>query len=139
MKPYYRLISYKCLVLDYNSPLDVKNAQRTGSKHQREIRGLILTALGQGKISRNEASEIYAIMNRQNLVAWEDEFMDFHQDYRIHQNAGALLSSLRSLFRRYKIDSSRHEKKRIKKLDPRDLTVIGYEFLCPQDKGLGQW
>lgn len=127
------------LISIINSPLDAKSAQRIGSKHQREIRGLILAALSQGSISRNEASDIYAIMNRQNLVAWEDEFMEFHQDYRIHQNAGALLSSLRSLFRRYKIDSSRHEKKRVKKLDPRDLTVIGYEFLCPQGKGLGRW
>jgi len=65
--------------------------------------------------------------------------MEFHRDYRIHHNATALLSSLRSLFRRYKIDTVRHEKKRAKKLDPRDLTVIGYEFLCPQGKGLGRW
>jgi len=122
------------LISIINSPLDAKSAQRTGSKHQREIRGLILAALGQGKISRNEASDIYAIMNRQNLVAWEDEFLEFHQDYRIHQNAGALLSSLRSLFRRYKIDSSRHEKKRSRKLDPRDLMVIGYEFLLPDGR-----
>ena len=122
------------LISIINSPLDAKNAQRTGSKNQREIKGLILTALGQGKISRNEASDIYAIMNRQNLVAWEDEFLELHQDYRIHQNAGALLSSLRSLFRRYKIDSSRHEKKRCKKLNPRDLTVIGYEFLYPHGR-----
>ena len=85
------------LISIINSPLDAKNAQRTGSKHQREIKGLILTALGQGKISRNEASDIYAIMNRQNLVAWEDEFLELHQDYRIHQNAGLHCSPLSGL------------------------------------------
>lgn len=120
------------LVSIVNSPIDAKSAQRMGSKHQREIRGLILAALSEGKISRDESSDIYAIMNRQNLVAWEDEFLQFHQDYRIHENAAALLSSIRSLFRRYKIDKSRHEKKRAPKLNPRDLIVIGYEFLNPE-------
>ena len=119
------------LISIINSPLDAKNAQKTGSKHQRELRGMILAALSAGKISRKDASDIYAILNRQNLVAWEDEFLEFHQDYRIHQDAGVLLSSLRSLFQRYKINSSRHEKRRCIKLNPRDLVVVGYEFISP--------
>ena len=65
------------------------------------------------------------------MVAWEDEFLEIHQDYRIHQDAGVLLSSLRALFLRYKINSSRHEKRRYAKLNPKDLIVIGYEFLSP--------
>jgi superfamily II DNA/RNA helicase len=122
------------LISIINSPLDAKNAQKTGSKHQRELRGMILTALAAGKISQKDASDTYAILNRQNLVAWEDEFLEIHQDYRIHQDAGVLLSSLRSLFLRYKINSSRHEKKRYAKLNPKDLIVIGYEFLFPADQ-----
>jgi len=122
------------LILIINSPLDAKNAQKTGSKHQRELRGMILTALAAGKISQKDASDTYAILNRQNLVAWEDEFLEIHQDYRIHQDAGVLLSSLRSLFLRYKINSSRHEKKRYAKLNPKDLIVIGYEFLFPAEQ-----
>ena len=94
---------------------------------------MILAALSAGKISREDASEIYAILNRQNLVAWEDDFFEFHQDYRIHQDAKVLLSSIRALFLRYKIDSSRHEKRRYTKLNPQDLTVVGYEFLFPKD------
>lgn len=122
------------LISIINSPLDAKNAQRTGSKHQRELKGLILAALGAGKISQKDASDIYAILNRQNLVAWEDEFLEFHQDYRIHQDAGVLLASLKTLFQRYKIEKSRHETRRCKKLNPRDLVVIGYEFLSPAGK-----
>jgi superfamily II DNA/RNA helicase len=119
------------LISIINSPLDAKNAQKTGSKHQRELRGMILAALTAGKISREDASDIYAILNRQNLVAWEDEFLEFHQDYRIHQDASVLLSSLRALFQTYKINSSRHEKRRCIKLNPRDLVIVGYEFLSP--------
>ena len=37
---------------------------------------------------------------------------------------------------RYKINSSRHEKRRCIKLNPRDLSVVGYEFLSPQAKQL---
>lgn len=122
------------LISIINSPLDAKNAQRTGSKHQRELKGMILAALGAGNISQKDASDIYAIMNRQNLVAWEDEFLEFHQDYRIHQDAGVLLASLKTLFQRYKIEKSRHETRRCKKLNPRDLVVIGYEFLSPASK-----
>jgi hypothetical protein len=121
------------LISIINSPLDARNAQKMGSKHQRELRGVILAALTVGKISSKDASDIYAILNRQNLVAWEDEFFEIHQDYRIHQDAGLLLSSIRSLFIRYKIDSSRHEKRRSTKLNPRDLIVVGYEFLIPGD------
>ena len=121
------------LISIINSPLDAKNAQKTGSKHQRELRGMILAALSAGRISREDASEIYAILNRQNLVAWEDEFFEFYQDYRIHQDAKVLLASIRALFMRYKIDSSRHEKRRCIKLNPQDLTVVGYEFLTPTD------
>lgn len=119
------------LISIINSPLDAKNAQRTGYKHQRELKGMILAALSAGNISQKDASDIYAIMNRQNLVAWEDEFLEFHQDFKIHQDAGVLLSSIRSLFQRYKINSSGHEKKRYAKLNPKDLIVIGYEFLFP--------
>lgn len=121
------------LISIINSPMDAKNAQKMGSKHQRELRGVILAALSAGKISTKDASDIYAILNRQNLVAWEDEFFEFHQVYRIHQDASILLSSLRTLFRRYKIDSSRHEKRRCIKLNPQDLIVVGYEFLSPKD------
>jgi len=39
------------LISIINSPLDAKNAQKTGSKHQRELRGMILSALSAGKIS----------------------------------------------------------------------------------------
>ena len=119
------------LISIINSPLDAKNAQKTGSKHQRELRGMILAALTAGKISREDASDIYAILNRQNLVAWEDEFLEFHQAYRVHQDASVLLSSLRALFQTYKINSSRHEKRRCIKLNPRDLVIVGYEFLSP--------
>ena len=119
------------LISIINSPLDAKNAQKTGSKHQRELRGMILAALTAGRISREDASDIYAILNRQNLVAWEDEFLEFHQAYRVRQDASVLLSSLRALFQTYKINSSRHEKRRCIKLNPRDLVVVGYEFLSP--------
>lgn len=122
------------LISIINSPIDAKNAQKTGSKHQRELKETILSSLLAGKISQNDASDVYAIMNRQNLVAWEDEFLEYHQDYRIHQDAGVLLSSLKALFQRYRIDKSRHETKRCKKLNPRDLIVIGYEFLSPASK-----
>ena len=119
------------LISIINSPIDAKNAQKTGSKHQRELKGMILAALSAGNISQKDASDIYAILNRQNLVAWEDEFLEIHQEYRIHPDAGVLLSSLRTLFQRYKIEKSRHEKRRYAKLNPKDLIVIGYEFLSP--------
>ncbi|VVB72961.1 putative ATP-dependent RNA helicase [uncultured archaeon] len=122
------------LISRINSPWDARNAQKTGSKHQRDLRGLILAALSSGKISREDASDIYSILNRQNLVAWKDEFLEMHQDYRVHQDASALLSSLSILFLKYKIDSSRHEKKRGIKLNPLDLVVVGYEFLTPKDR-----
>ena len=122
------------LISIINSPLDAKNAQKTGSKHQRELRGMILAALSCRQDLQKDASDIYAILNRQNLVAWEDEFLEFHQDYRIHQDAGVLLSSIRSLFLRYKINSSRHEKRRCIKLNPQDLIVMGYEFISPMAK-----
>lgn len=114
-----------------NAPFDVKGAQRIKPKNQREIVNIILEGFNEGKISKDEASPIYKVLNQENLVAWEDDFAEYLDEYKRDQDIRALLVSLEQLFQRYKIGLK--VKARPKALKPTDLEVVCYMFLSRQD------
>jgi hypothetical protein len=116
-----------------NVPFDFKGAQRIKAKNQRELAGLILESYNQGKLSKDESLEVYRVLNQENLVAWEDEFHEYLEDYKRHQNIGSVLSSLENLFQKYRIGL--RERAKPKALSPTDLDVICYMFLSRQDVG----
>jgi superfamily II DNA/RNA helicase len=114
-----------------NAPLDARLAQKIKPKNQREVTQEILTAFTTGKVAKDEALRIYQILNQENLVAWEDDFAEYLDEYLRHQNIKALLTSLEQLFQKYRIDI--REKRRPKALEPEDLEVVCYMFLSRED------
>lgn len=66
-------------------------------------------------------------------MAWEDDFADYLDEYRQHQNVKALLTMLESLFRKYRIGLRERAKPRA--LAPEDLEVVCYMFLSRHDAG----
>lgn len=114
-----------------NAPLDARLAQKIKPKHQRELAQEILVAFNTGKVSREKALPIYRILNQENLVAWEDDFAEYLDEYRRHQNIDTLLTSIEQLFQKYRIET--REKRRPKALEPQDLEVVAYMFLSRPD------
>ncbi len=109
-----------------NVPFDAKGAQRIKPKHHREIAAQILGAFSEGKISKEEALPIYRVLNQENLVAWEDEFAQFLDEFRRDQSRKALLTSLETLYQKYKIGP--RERTRPRAVNPEDLEVVCYMF-----------
>ena len=70
---------------------------------------------------------IYNILNQENLVAWEEDFAEYIDEYNRQQNIKSLLSSLENLFQKYRKDL--REKRAPKSLEPEDLEVVAYMFL----------
>jgi hypothetical protein len=64
---------------------------------------------------------------KQNLVAWEEDFGEFLQEYKITKNAEALLASVDNLIARFKIEP--RPRSGVKQLDRSSLEVVGYIFL----------
>ncbi len=116
-----------------NAPFDVRGAQRIKPKNQRELASIILAAFNEGKVSNEEAQPIYKVLNQENLVAWEDEFADYLDEYRQHRNVKALLTMLEHLFQKYRIGLRDRAKPRA--LATEDLEVVCYMFLSRQDVG----
>jgi len=114
-----------------NAPLDARLAQKIKPKHQRELTQEILTAFNTGKVAKDKALPIYRILNQENLVAWEDDFAEYLDEYRRHQNIDALLTSLEQLFQKYMIE--KREKRKPQALKPEDLEVVAYMFLSRPD------
>jgi len=114
-----------------NAPLDARLAQKIKPKYQRELTQEILTAFNTGKVAKDKALPIYRILNQENLVAWEDDFAEYLDEYRRHQNIDALLTSLEQLFQKYMIE--KREKRKPQALKPEDLEVVAYMFLSRPD------
>jgi len=131
---YFSLIDAKArqeILTAVNAPLDAKLAQKIKPKYQRELTQEILQAFNAGKVSKEKALPIYKILNQENLVAWEDDFEEYLDEYRRHQNIDALITAIEQLFQKYRIDL--REKRRPKALEPRDLEVVAYMFLIRPD------
>lgn len=118
-----------------NAPLDAKHAQKVKPKNQRELRDIILNAFTEGKITRDESSAVYSILNNNNLVAWEDEFAEYIEDFKRHQDIKSLIASLQQLFNRYKIGA--RERIEARAASPDDLEFVGCMFLT--DPTLKEW
>jgi len=114
-----------------NAPLDARLAQKIKPKHQRELTQEILTAFNMGKVAKDKALPIYRILNQENLLAWEDDFAEYLDEYRRQQNIDALLKSLEQLFQKYMIE--KREKRKPQALKPEDLEVVAYMFLSRPD------
>jgi superfamily II DNA/RNA helicase len=114
-----------------NAPLDARLAQKIKPKYQRELTQEILTAFNTGKVSKEKALPIYQILNQENLVAWEDDFAEYLEEYRRDQNIDTLLTTIEQLFQKYRIDL--REKRKPKALAPQDLEVVAYMFLSRED------
>jgi len=114
-----------------NAPLDARLAQKIKPKYQRELTQEILNAFNTGKVSKEKALRVYRILNQENLVAWEDDFAEYLEDYRRYQNIDTLLTSIEQLFQKYRIDL--REKRRPQALKPEDLEVVSYMFLSRED------
>jgi superfamily II DNA/RNA helicase/HKD family nuclease len=114
-----------------NAPLDARLAQKIKPKHQRELTQEILNAFTTGKVSKEKALPIYQILNQENLVAWEDDFAEYMEEYRRQQNIDMMLTAVEQLFQKYRIDL--REKRKPKALTPTDLEVVAYMFLSRED------
>jgi len=66
-------------------------------------------------------------------VAWEDEFLEMLDDYKIAQNVKAIIASLEQLFKKYKLEVGSRAKP--KELLPNELEVIGHMFLGGKGAG----
>ena len=115
------------IITEVNSPYDAREGLKVKPRNQREVLEIILELFKQGKLPKDKTMPLYEILLRQNLVAWEVEFGEYVRDYKRDRNADALLSSVDGLIQKYKIQ--RRESASRKKLEPDDLTIIGYIFL----------
>lgn len=114
-----------------NAPLDARLAQKIKPKNQRELTQEILNAFSIGKISKEKALPVYSILNQENLVAWEEDFREFLDEYHRTQNIDVLLTSIEQLLQKYRIDV--REKRKPKAIKPEDLEVVAYIFLSRED------
>ena len=114
-----------------NAPIDARLAQRIKPRHQREITQIILESFNTGKVTKEKALPIYRILNQENLVAWEDDFSDYLDEYRRYQNIDVLITSLEQLFQKYRIDI--REKRRPRVLNPDELEVVCYMYLSREN------
>ena len=119
------------ILTDVNSPLDAQQAQKIKAKHQGELKQEILNAFTSGKVTREKALPIYEILNKENLVAWEEDFSEYMDEYHRTQNIDSTLTALEQLFQKYQID--KREKRKPKAIKPEDLEVVAYMFLSKED------
>jgi hypothetical protein len=106
-------------------------SSKNQTRHQSELTREILNAYTSGKVAKEKALSIYEILNKENLVAWEDEFSEYIDEYRRTQNIDEMLTSLEQLFQKYRIDI--REKRKPKTIQPQDLEVVAYMFLSRED------
>jgi hypothetical protein len=119
---------------EINAPVDAREGLRVKPKNQREVLETLLMLYREGKLPKDRTLPVYDLLLKQNLVAWEEDFAEFMQEYRRTKNAEALLSSVDSLIGHYKIEP--RGPAGIRKLERNDLEVIGYVFLS---KPLGEF
>ena len=115
------------IVTEVNSTLDATEGLKIKPKNQHELLETLLTLYRDGRLPKDATLPIYELLLRQNLVAWEEDFGEFLQEYKVTKNADALLSSVDTLVARYKI--APRVRAGAKELDPNALEVIGYIFL----------
>ena len=114
-----------------NAPLDARLAQKIKPKNQRELAQEILVAFTSGKVNKEKALPVYELLNKENLVAWEDDFSEYLNEYRRTQNVDFLLTSIEQLFQKFRIDI--REKRKPVTVKPEDLEVVAYLFLSKED------
>lgn len=115
------------IITEINAPVDAREGLKVKPKNQREVLETLLTLYREGKLPKDTTLPVYDLLLKQNLVAWEEDFAEFMEEFRRTKNADALLTSVDSLIAQYKIEA--REPAGIRKLDRRDLEVIGYIFL----------
>jgi hypothetical protein len=118
------------IITEINAPVDAREGLRIKPKNQREVLETLLALYREGKLPKDKTLPVYNLLLNQNLVAWEEDFAEFMQEFRISKNANALLASVDSLIAHYRIEP--RQPAGIRKLDKGDLEVIGYIFLSPQ-------
>lgn len=117
----------KRIMTEINAPVDAREGLKVKPKNQREILETLLTLYREGKLPKDRTLPVYDLLLKQNLVAWEEDFAEYMHEYRQTENAEALLAAVDNLVVRYKIEP--REPAGIRKLDKKELEVIGYIFL----------
>jgi len=115
------------IVTEANATIDATEGLKIKPKNQHELLETLLTLFRDGRLPKDKTLPVYDMLLKQNLVAWEADFGEFLQEYKITKNADALLSSVDSLIARYKIEP--RARAGAKALDRNALEVIGYIFL----------
>lgn len=115
------------IITEINAPVDAREGLKVKPKNQREVLEALLTLYREGKLPKDRTLPVYDLLLKQNLVAWEEDFAEFMEEFRRTKNADALLTSVDSLIAQYRIEA--REPAGIRKLDRSDLEVIGYIFL----------
>lgn len=82
-------------------------------------------------MNKEKALPVYELLNKENLVAWEDDFSEYLNEYRRTQNVDFLLTSIEQLFQKFRIDI--REKRKPVTVKPEDLEVVAYLFLSKED------
>ena len=117
----------KRIMTEINAPVDAREGLKVKPKNQREILEILLTLYREGKLPKDKTLPIYDLLLKQSLVAWEEDFGEFLQEYRQTKNANSLLASVDSLIARYRIEP--RGPSGLRKLEKNDLQIIGYIFL----------
>jgi len=115
------------IVTEANATLDATEGLKVKPKNQHELLETLLRLYRDGGLPEDRTLPVYDMLLKQNLVAWEEDFGEFLQEYKITKNADALLSSVDTLIARYKIEP--RARTGAKELDRNALEVIGYIFL----------
>ncbi|GIU71458.1 MAG: helicase [Candidatus Nitrosocaldaceae archaeon] len=120
------------IIKQVNAPLDIKEGKKIGSKIQNELKNIILDAFNEGLLGI-EANDVYDILDKVDLGAWDDELSSILNDYKRNKDINIVVEDLQKLFKRYKIEI---ERKRPKELKIEDLQLIGCMFIANPNKFL---
>jgi len=115
------------IVTELNVPFDTREGRKVKSPNQKVAMETVLDLFRQGKIPQIKTGPVYEMLVTKNLAAWELDLHDYLEEYKIHKNPEALLAKIDSLIQRFKIEA--RDPLGRKKIDTKDLDVIGYIFL----------
>jgi tRNA1(Val) A37 N6-methylase TrmN6 len=97
-------LARKEILTAINTPFESKRTQDIKPKYQKELHSIVYNAFKSGKVSLDEVSSIYKILEKGNYYAWEKEFKELYEKFQRDQNIHSLLISLSKLFQEFKIE-----------------------------------
>jgi superfamily II DNA or RNA helicase len=115
------------IIIAVNAAFEARKTQKIKSKYQRQLYDTLYDAFKSGKATRDEVNQVFKLLIKGNYPAWEKDFKEFYEKFQLEQSIPNLVTSLLTLFQKFKIEERQASK--AKELKSVDLILVGCMFL----------